>query len=99
MANPLPPPAPKELETITAILRDMGVQNYDARVPDQLLEFVHAYTGQGGIPADAAVICGSLRVVLRCLTSHMSSLAPTLVEGIAGSPADAVVVVVASLGH
>jgi len=37
-------PIPKDLETINNILKDMGVQSFDPRVPDQLLEFIHTYT-------------------------------------------------------
>lgn len=35
---------PKDVETIEAILKDMGVHSYEPQVCDQLLEFMYGYT-------------------------------------------------------
>ena len=84
-------PLPRDAQLVTAVLRSMGVTEYEPRVLHQLLEFLHRYCTEvfheGHMYAEHAgrseLECGDVQLALRLKAAASQTGAASLIEWMA----------------
>ena len=85
------PPLPRDAQLVTAVLRSMGVTEYEPRVLHQLLEFLHRYCTEvfheGHMYAEHAgrsqIECEDVQLALRLKAAASQTGAASLIEWMA----------------